>query len=345
VKRDSLLRANPPYFFALRLAIVICATLLPLRAAIASGASVERITLEQYIAELDRCSDALSGAANDAAALRQLRMSLPERWDVEVENQTYDVSSEWLSADLAKIETARHGDTTAKKDAKEEIAVHRDAAQALAQSLAPRNLNDTSAKLKRILSAKEFQAIQGPSAWDLWRARAWDWTIRHLEKIFGGIGHGKVIGNVIAWTVIVLTALLLLLWAVRATMRTGSRAQMDLRGASAAGKDSSYWLRESREAAGRGDYRLAIHAAYWAAIARLEEIKALTEDRSRTPRESLRLIRRESGDYQPLAQLTRRFELVWYGYRSANSSDLSDAMQQLEKLGCLRSSTPAISAS
>jgi hypothetical protein len=104
-------------------------------------------------------------------------------------------------------------------------------------------------------------------------------------------------------------------------------------------------MREARAAAERGDYRAAIHAAYWAAVARLEETKSLPEDRSRTPRESLRLIRRENPAYAPLSQLTRRFELVWYGYRAATAADWTDAMQQLEALGCQRSSTPVISAS
>ncbi len=78
---------------------------------------------------------------------------------------------------------------------------------------------------------------------------------------------------------------------------------------------------------------------------RLEEVHRLPQDRARTPREALRLIRRESADYAPLAQLTRRFELVWYGYRAATETDWSDAMEQLEKLGCLPSSMPAIAAS
>jgi len=131
---------------------------------------------------------------------------------------------------------------------------------------------------------------------------------------------------------------------VRATARVAPQREIDLQGASPAGEDSHHWLREARAAAARGDYRSAIHAGYWAAIASLEEAKLLAENRSRTPRESLGLIRRESEEYAPLFELTHRFELVWYGYRSADRSDWSDAVRHLEKLGCLRSSTPAISA-
>jgi hypothetical protein len=69
----------------------------------------------------------------------------------------------------------------------------------------------------------------------------------------------------------------------------------------------------------------------------MEKTKSLPEDRARTPRESLRLVGRDNGAYAPLAQLTRRFELVWYGYRDATAADWDDAVQQLEMLGCPRS--------
>jgi hypothetical protein len=49
------------------------------------------------------------------------------------------------------------------------------------------------------------------------------------------------------------------------------------------------------------------------------------------------MIAQDSSAYAPLAQLTRRFELVWYGYRDATAADWDDAAQQLEILGCLRS--------
>ena len=80
-------------------------------------------------------------------------------------------------------------------------------------------------------------------------------------------------------------------------------------------------------------------------MAQLEENRQLPEDRSRTPRESLRLLRRENAAYTPLSQLTRRFELTWYGYKSATSADWDDAMKQLEAIECLRSSTRAIASS
>lgn len=311
----------------------------------AAPSTTQQVSLQEYIAELDRCSAVLSSSGNGPAALHNLRMSLPDQWSVNVDGQTYSVDTGWLADGLVRTETSLHGDRTALQQTQAQIAVHREAAQALAKPVPSPSLDESRAKLNSILAGKGFQAIHGPTWFELLRARVYDWILRQLAKLFEKIGIPRSIGNVIAWTLIALAAFLLIVWAIRATTRAGSRAEMDLRGAAGEGQDSHYWLRGARDAAARGDYRAAIHAAYWAAIARLEEMKSLPEDRSRTPRESLRLIRRESAAYAPLLQLTRRFELVWYGYRSADSNDWSDAMQQLETLGCLRSSTPAISAS
>jgi len=326
-------------FDLVRLAIPICFA-LSFVAPVGATSPPGSISLEEYISELDRCSAALANSGNDPAALRTLEMSLPRQWEVHAGDQQYTVAADWLRADLARAETA-----AAVEQAQREIRSHREAAQALAQSISGRNLDKAKVQLNRILAAKEFQAIQGPTWLDSLRTRVLDWVMRQVEKLVGKIGHGRAIGNAIAWTLIALSTLLLLLWMVRTSTRAGTEPEIDLRGASTVGQDSNHWLREARAAAVRGDYRSAIHAGYWGAIARLEEVKLLTENRSRTPRESLRLIERERPEYAPLLQLTRRFELIWYGYRSADLADWSDATEQLEKLGCLRSSMPATSAS
>jgi len=301
--------------------------------------------VQEYVAQLDRCSAVLSGSPTDPAAVRNLRTSLPESWKVTVDGTTYSVATDWLTNGLAAIENNPRPNAPALSQTRQMLQAYREAAQAMETPEPSQNIAQSRVQLNEILSAKEFRGAQGPSWFDVWKARAWAWIIRHLEKLFGGIVPSRKISNVIAWTLISLAALLLIFWMVRYLMRMGSRSEMDLRGASAIGRNWHHWLREARAAAERGDYRAAIHAAYWGAVAQLEETKSLPEDRSRTPRESLRLIRRESAAYMPLSQLTRRFELVWYGYRTATAADWSDAMQQLEALECQRSSTPAISAS
>jgi hypothetical protein len=303
------------------------------------------LTLQQYAAELDRCSAILNNHQSDPAAYRNLRATLPAEWTVADSGQTYTVSAGWLTSALVSLKTDTPANNPLLRETREKLAALRAAAENLEQPSPSSDLQQSRAKLDRILSAKEFQTGRGPSWLDLLRARVYDWIGRKIERLFGRLRHGRAIGNAIAWSLILLAALLLAFWAVRASLGAGKRTEMDLDPSSRPEGGWRDWLRNGRAAAERGDYRAAIHGAYWAGVMRLEDLQRLPQDRARTPREALRLIRRESAEYAPLAQLTRRFELVWYGYREATETDWSDAMEQLEKLGCLPSSMPAIAAS
>ncbi|MBZ5502408.1 MAG: DUF4129 domain-containing protein [Acidobacteriia bacterium] len=317
------------------------------------AAPEQDLSLQEYISTLDRYSAVLSDSGPDAgahtemspAAVHDLRVALPKAWIVHAGEQRYRVETEWLAAALSSREDHRFAGGDLVHRAKQRLADLREAAEATAAVAPGRDLQQSRARLDRILSAREFQGAHGPSWLDILKARIYAWIFRQLLKIWGRVGRSPAIGTTIAWTVVVLAALLLAFWAVRATIRAGSRSEMDLHGASASGWGWRDWLEAARGAANRGDYRAAIHAAYWAAIARLEETHFLPEDRSRTPRESLRLLKPDSAAYTPLAQMTKRFELVWYGHRAATPADWNDAIQQLETLGCLRSSTPATAGS
>jgi hypothetical protein len=335
VKRGLILLLLIPIMWAPR---VFCQSASP-------PSSEQSISLQQYIAELDRCSTVLSNPASNSAAFHELRMTIPSDWNVTVGEDHYSVATIWLTGALVTIERDPGASHDALTQVQQKLQSYRDAARAMESAAAGRDLAQSRTRLNSILSAREFRGQHGPSWIDALMSRFWSWLGRQFDRIFGGVRRAKTIGNWVAWIAVILVGLLLLFWTLRFLMLAGPRSEMDLSGAAPLNRDWHRWLREAREAAARGDYRAAIHAAYWAAIVKMEETKSLPEDRSRTPRESLRLIKRESAEYPPLLQLTRRFELVWYGYRSATPADWSDAVQQLETLGCLRSSTPAISGS
>lgn len=307
------------------------------------------LSLQEYISTLDRCAAVLADSGPDAGthtglnptAVHDLRAALPKAWIVHAGEQRYRVETEWLAAALGSQENPASAGGALVRQAKQRLAALREAAETLARVTPQGDLQQSRAQLDQILKAREFQGAHGPSWLDILKARIYAWIFRQLLKIWSHVDRSPAIGTAIAWTAVVLAALLLAFWTVRATIREGSRSEIDLHGASAAGWDWRDWLEAARGAANRGDYRAAIHAAYWAAIARMEETHFLPEDRSRTPRESLRLLKSDSAAYTPLAQMTNRFELVWYGHRAATPADWNDAMQQLETLGCLRSSTPA----
>ena len=151
---------------------------------------------------------------------------------------------------------------------------------------------------------------------------------------------GGATGNVVAWIVVGL-AFLALAYFVYRNLAGRSRLQESPVETPADLSDSRQWAREALAAAERGDYREAVHCAYWAAIARVETLGLLKRDRARTPRESLRLLDPHPSEQKLLREFTRHFELIWYGYRPASVQDWSDARAHLEKMGCLPPSTLA----
>jgi hypothetical protein len=308
-----------------------------------SQAPAKVISLQEYVTELRTASTALGGES--PTTIHTFRLSLPSEWIVLTDGQARSVKTDWLAAALLARENAPKGTTDQLRQGRQRLAALREAAEALLSPANRADLDQSRAQIDRILRDREFQGSHEPSWLDKLQARARSWIARHLEKIFGRLGVSASVGNAIAWTLVALVGLLLAFWAVRSVMNAGARSEMDLRGSVSAGQDWRYWAREARAAADRGDYRAAIHAAYWTAVAQLEENHLLQEDRSRTPRESLRLVQRASAAYGPLADLTRRFELTWYGYRMATPADWDDVRKQLETLECLRSSTHAIANS
>ncbi|MGA2346756.1 MAG: DUF4129 domain-containing protein, partial [Candidatus Sulfotelmatobacter sp.] len=99
-------------------------------------------------------------------------------------------------------------------------------------------------------------------------------------------------------------------------------------------KEWAIWLSEARGAAAKGEWRDAIHLAYWAGISFLERQGTWKPDRARTPREYLRLLSSSSEHRETLTALTRIFELAWYANRGASERTFSQTLEELEKLGC-----------
>lgn len=301
------------------------------------------IGLQEYITELRVATTALDGGS--PTTIHDFRTSLPSEWVVQIDGQSMRVETDWLATALSIKENAPMASTDRLRQARQRLAALRETAEALLAPPAGAELGQARAQADRILRDREFQGSHEPTWLDKRKARVRVWISRHLDKLFGRMGISASVGNTIAWTLVSLVALLLAFWAVRSMIAAAARSELDLRGATPAGQDWRYWASEARASAERGDFRSAIHAAYWTAVAQLEENHVFPGDRSRTPRESLRLLQGGNAAYGPLAHLTRRFELTWYGYKAATSADWDDAMKQLETLECLRSSTRAIASS
>ena len=305
----------------------------------------QELSLQEYITQLHAAAKVLD--SKDSATINTYRHTLPSEWDVHVDNQSLKVETDWLAAALL-IEASVPHENPLPQGRVQRAHQHLNALLESAEALAAppqANLAQSRAQIDRILSDREFQGSHEASWLDKWKARVFGWINRQLAKLFSRIGVPARVGSAVAWTVVVLAGVLLGFWFVRWLIAAASRTDIDLRGGRPAGHDWRYWGRQAHEAAARSDYRLAIHAAYWSARTRLEENQLLPEDRSRTPRESLRLVQRSSAAYTPLAQLTRRLEMTWYGYRTATSADWDEANKDLGTIECLPSSTATTASS
>ena len=304
------------------------------------------LSVPQYLSELDRWTHAIENAPEDTDGLKALRKTVPPDWNVDVDGSPVTVSANWLTRALYDMETNSDHRTARIHEIQTHLATLRQSAAGLAlTSPPPGAADDARKKLNAILSRKEFAGARGPSAIDRLIATVKKWIGRMLSKIFHKIHISGHASDYFAWAAIILAFLALAWWTVRYLRERSRQQTLDLRGAAKPPAGSREWAREAVAAAQRGAYRDAIHCAYWAGIARLEESGTLPPDRSRTPRESLRLLDSKRTQREPLANLTQRLEWTWYGDHAASAADWDDVVSQLERIGCLLRSTHATAAS
>jgi hypothetical protein len=325
-----------------------------LRAATDSTSQKQSLTLEQYDSELDRLSSAVSGLVDHPDGTKPLRESLPSGWIVTAKGEQFEISSEWLASSLKDMEE----NLSERKKRCEALAGQlqklRSEAERLSGTAQSADITNARVKLNHILSGREFQTVKGES----WLGRVWDQVSRWIEWILDHtIGRLLAKGpmrTLVFWVVVIGVFLLIAFRVFRILARLARTEALRVDGAFPPGKNWREWAQEALATARGGDYRSALHSAYWAGIYRLADSGAWRLDEARTPREYLRLFknppRREAGlsVSQPaaepgrvtaLAALTRSMESAWYGYTPATEQDFESAIDNLETLGCKLRST------
>jgi len=195
-------------------------------------------------------------------------------------------------------------------------------------------------QLEKILKRREFSGADGPSQSELWADRISRWIAERILRLLSLLHVGRTTGNVITWSIVALALGFFCYWVWENMFRAPRRSE-PAQTLERATEELRQWARDAFAAAERGDYREAVHCAYWATIVHLEALGLLRRDHSRTPRESLRLLEPHAKERQLVGDFTRHFELIWYGYRPASPDDWTNARTHLEKMGCLKASTPA----
>jgi hypothetical protein len=282
-------------------------------------------------AELARISTLLEKkpSADDLATLRD---SLPGEWRVTTPEKEYSISTGFLRTQLNE-------DSIGKARAwvehlKEQLEGY--------STTRPPGKADGRAELDGILRNPEFSAVGPPTRWDIFRQRVAAWIERMLLRLFGRMAQYPMGGEILFWAIVVLCVGFLALWVFRFTISRDRIDALPPGHVVAPSRTWQEWIHVARLAAGRNDFREAIHAAYWAGIARLQDTGMLPKDRTKTPREYLRLISQPArGELmpplayrEPLTKLTNRLERTWYGNRAASGDDFRDTLEQVEALGC-----------
>jgi hypothetical protein len=296
-------------------------------------ARAESISISEYQQQLHDMVAEVESLESHPENAGALVASIPDQVSVTTSSGEIKVSYKVLKDSLAAF--------TAADESKRPALLRQAQQYARAMNSAAEDYDKRAAdpgpahrQLEEILSRREFKT-KGPTAKDALLARIYYWIARFLNKIiFKGQASFDLM-RLIIYLLVGAAASLLLVWTIRRLRRPQEDLpQREIIPFSPSARSWRAWLADARTQAQKEDWRNAIHLAYWAGISYLEEHGAWKPNRARTPREYLRLIGKAASQYPVLAALTRKLEIVWYGYGTAAEADFHEALGQLEKLGC-----------
>jgi Domain of unknown function (DUF4129) len=278
------------------------------------------------------------------AGIPRFRQSLPAQWDVRAGDETFRVSTAWLDSALEQIAAHPAASAAEWRDIQTRLDFLRQQAEELESASNGPPSAEARQKLDAIFRRREFRGLAGPGPLELWWRRLVDRIDEAIAWLIARLHLGALSGNVAAYALIAVALVFLSLWGWRSLAARMRQAEM-VEEINPPGGDGRVWASDALAAAQRGEFREAIRCGYWAAVARLEEQGVLSSNRSRTPREMLRLVANDAREQPPFRELTRSFELVWYGYRQPSPADWENTKIQLERIGCLGFSTPQTAGS
>jgi len=322
--------------------LLIFATVSPSQASGNPSASTDAPSFDplSFSKEMSRLNRKLEVKGWSSEELRSFRDSLPRKWVVNSAGRRFDVPTGSLVSKLRSAEAYPQDQRKILDEAREYLGALAAEAETLSAE-PPQDSKPAHAKLKAILARREFSASRQPNLLEQLGARINELLVQALSRIFGHVGGARSFGNVLLWIGICAAAVFVAYWIFRNWFRSARMQEMAIQAAAAPARSWQEWVFAARDAAEHGDYRMAVHCAYWAGVARLQELGALPLDRSKTPREYLRTLGLPgragspvSERRQALSTLTSLLERFWYGGQSATEAEFRDSLAHLEALGC-----------
>lgn len=266
-------------------------------------------------------------------SLAELADSVPALCDFTAAGHTFHLSNSEIQRRLREIAA-----TTEQKTRGAKVKGFRSGLQRQLRGVDAYELSiDPTAKpkLQQIMQQREFRRVGGQDRMALLQ----EWIFVILEKFFSRIFKDPsrvVLGaKIFAWSLCIAVGLFILFKLYRWTMRERPlEAVREVIPFSPSAKYWRDWLGEARASVAQGELREAVHAAYWAVISHLESSGAWRPDRARTPREYLRLISLGDPARPLLSEITRDFELIWYGNRLPKLPEWESFLTKVEQIGC-----------
>lgn len=165
---------------------------------------------------------------------------------------------------------------------------------------------------------------------------------RAVGALTGG-GAGSVIGTVVVVAVLALAGWLLVRALATPRPRLRRAATTGTVQGTEAPDDPAVWAAEAQRLADAGDHRGALRCRYQELVARLVRARVVAHRPARTPAELHAELAAERPDLAAdLAEVTRRFEAVWYGGLDVDGAGEQRFRELAGSVGDRASQRPAV---
>jgi predicted nucleic acid-binding protein len=299
--------------------------------------ALQRFTLDEYRAHLEKLQGLIQSCEAEASHCDADAVGPDEQVNfpnlgVGANANSFEAHYGWVRDALKSARSA--GDKArATKLQPAEARLDEDLREASNTGFARADIAAARRRADAILGHPEFATVSEESLWQRILARLALW----LDSLFNNVAkfgaRSPWIGPVVEWVLVGIALAGLALWAMRALrrQRLAVRVEAD-RQIEPWEEAARNWRELAEEQAGRGEWREAVHCLYWASIAALEGRRVWAPNRSRTPREYVRLLEAGSARWKLLREQTQGFEHVWYGLRDAGQKDYERALELHEGL-------------
>lgn len=332
--RRSLMRRSLPLALALVAALMLL-TAFPARA-------LDKASLGEYRTHLEKLRALVASCEAKASACDAEAVGPDEQVQVQglgdgANANSFEAHYGWLR-DALKL--ARNAADKKRGSALQAAAARieeelRDASgsETAGSGTAGPDLAIARQRADRILGHAEFATVRRDSLWERLLARLALW----LDSLFNNVAHfgarSPWIGPVMEWGLVGIALIGLMLWAMRVVRRQRLAVRVEASRRMEPWEEAARnWRELAEQEAAQEDWRDAVHCLYWASIAMLEGRRFWSPNRSRTPREYVRLLEAGSARQRLLRKQTQGFEHVWYGLHDAGRRDYESALELHEEL-------------